>query len=148
MVKICITIYEKGDDMAQVEVVVTGTISGGSGTPLTINPPTATLPSMSVGTALPSTPVATVSGGVAPYTYSFDQDADGTKGLIQKSTDDLAALGLGLAEDGNGNISISGTPTSAGNISFGLIATDSEGAQAQVKFANRTTPASPGVWKR
>lgn len=104
--------------MASVEVVVTGTVQAPS-SPLTITPTTDTLNPVT-GVALPPTPIATVSGGKPPYTYALDP------ALGQVPT------GLSLAEDGNGNISISGTPTDpAGTaVNFGIIATDSAGATA------------------
>lgn len=125
--------------MSQVEVVVSGSITGsGGGNPLAISQTTDVLPVMQVGTAVPPTPIAQVTGGVAPITYTLDQDADGSKGLIQKSAADLAALGLALDET-NGNITISGTPTNAAALSFGVVATDASGnsVNAGVRSARR-----------
>jgi len=114
--------------MAQVEVIVTGSIAAAK-VALAITPTADTLPEMTVGVAVPVTAIATVTGGTPPYTFSFDQDTDGSKGLIQKSAADLVALGLTPAEDGEGNISISGTPLAAAAIAFGVIATDAAGNQ-------------------
>jgi len=108
--------------MSNVEVVVTGTIAP-TPSPLTINPTADTLNGQ-VGTIMPSTPVASVTGGVPPYTYALDP-ALGT-----------VPDGLALSEDGNGNISIAGTPTTAGQVNFGVIATDSAGEQVGVQVKN------------
>ncbi|HKM99449.1 MAG TPA: hypothetical protein VJX23_02950 [Candidatus Binataceae bacterium] len=129
--------------MSQVEVIVTGTIAAAQQV-LAITQTADTLPAMTVGVVLPATLIASVTGGVAPYTYSFDQDTDGSKGLIQKSAADLVALGLTPAEDGSGNISISGTPLAAAAVAFGVIATDSAGTQVSttIKGAAAATTAA------
>jgi hypothetical protein len=128
MIKICI-IIEGEPDMSQVEVVVTGTI-GSAPQPLVISPTTFTLDPQT-GVVLPETTIATVSGGVPPYTYALDP-AITTPGTLPN--------GLALDENqGVGIIGISGTPTDpAGTaVNFGVIATDSQGAtaQAQIKSA-------------
>jgi hypothetical protein len=130
MLEICIDkfcVHFKGDvSMATVEVVVTGTI-GAAAAPLTITPAADTLTGAVTGQVLPPTPIAQVTGGVAPYTYSMDP----ALGSVPN--------GLALAEDGNGNISISGTPADpAGTaISFGVIATDAAGATASASVRGR-----------
>jgi hypothetical protein len=118
----------------KVEVIVNGTIAAAA-QQLTITPTTDTLPAMQVGVALPPTPIASVTGGVPPYTYATDTSMQG--GV------DPATQGLNLAEDGNGNISISGTPTVAGAVLFGVAVTDTAGAVAAVKVggAAETKPA-------
>jgi hypothetical protein len=135
VLQICIQI--EGEDMSQVEVVTTGTIGGGSGggNPLAISQTTFTF-NGNVGDVIPVTPVAQVTGGVAPIVFTLDQDTDGSKGLIQKSAADLAALGLAL-DEANGNITISGTLIAAGPVSFGVVATDATGAKVAARTARR-----------
>jgi hypothetical protein len=124
VLRICIQI-EGEEKMAKVEVAVSGAIAKTS-QPLAISNTTFAL-NGTVGVAIPPTQIAQVTGGVQPITFTFDQS------LTQKSVADLAAMGLALAEDGNGNISISGTPTVDGPISFGVIATDALGGQVAVR---------------
>ena len=112
--------------MATVEVVVSGSVGGWQSTPLTITPTTAQL-NPQTGVPFPETVLATVSGGVPPYTYALDP-AITNPGTVPNgmTVDENAGVGI---------IGISGTPTDpAGTaINFGVIATDSAGATAQFK---------------
>jgi large repetitive protein len=90
------------------------------------------LPSGSVGVAYTNTTLS-ASGGIAPYTYSLS----------------LGSLPTGLALSSSGVIS--GTPTSAGNFSFTVVATDHNGATGTQAYSNVSigsatitlTPSSP-----
>jgi hypothetical protein len=108
--------------MSQVEVVVTGTVQAPPA-PLVITPTADTLENVFSGVPYPETVIATVKGGVQPYSYQMDPN--------------LGSVPNGLTLDENagpGIIGISGTPSDpAGTaINFGVIVTDAAGAQAQV----------------
>jgi len=134
MLCIEIRIEERDKKMAKVEVLVNGTIAPASQA-LAINPQQFTLPAMQVGVVLPPTPIASVTGGVPPYQYQTDTSMQG--GV------DPATQGLNLAEDGSGNISISGTPTVAGAVIFGVIATDSAGNSVGAAVKGAAAQANP-----
>jgi len=134
-IKVCITLDLtldlKENHMATAEVVVTGSIAAGvpPPPPLTVTPPTFTL-NLTNGQALPETVIATVSGGVPPYTYALDP-AITNPGTVPN--------GLALDQNVANTIGISGTPTDpAGTpVNFGVIVTDSAGntANAAVRRA-------------
>lgn len=92
--------------------------------PLTVTPASET-ENLVVGQPVSSAPIAVVSGGVPPYAYAVDP----TSGALPP--------GVTVVEDLNGNISLSGTPTTAGQSTapYILDITDSAGAQAQLKTA-------------
>lgn len=131
-IKVCITLDLtldiKENHMATAEVVVTGSIAAGV-SPLTVTPPTFTL-NLTNGQALPETVIATVSGGVPPYTFALDP-AITNPGTVP--------TGLTLDQNVANTIGISGTPTDpAGTaVNFGVIVTDSAGntANAAVRRA-------------
>jgi hypothetical protein len=91
--------------------------------PLTVTPASETI-TLTQGVAADGTAVATVNGGVPPYSYSADPNS--------------AALpaGVSFAEDGNGNITLAGTPTAAGTSTapVELDVTDSAPVPATAKF--------------
>jgi hypothetical protein len=86
-------------DMSQVQFSASFNVAAA---PLTVTPATQTF-SLTVGTAVPTAPVAVVSGGVPPYSYALDA-ASGP-----------LPTGVTFSEDGSGNISLTGTPTVAGS---------------------------------
>ena len=112
--------------MAEVELVIAFTVSNAPPPPLQVTPQSVP-ESLVVGQPIPSTVIAVVSGGTAPYTYAIDP-----------SSQPLPA-GLSITEDGNGNISLSGTPTATGTANFILDITDALGEQTQVKIAPKST---------
>jgi len=112
--------------MAEVELVIAFTVSNAPPPPLQVTPQSVP-ESLVVGQPIPSTVIAVVSGGTAPYTYAIDP-----------SSQPLPA-GLSITEDGNGNISLSGTPTATGTANFILDITDALGAQSQAKIAPKST---------
>jgi hypothetical protein len=96
--------HRKEFHLAQVQLSVTFNVVGGGPppSPLVVTPPTV-IESLTVGTAADGTAVATASGGTPPYTYALDP------------TSSALPTGVSFAEDGNGNITLAGTPTTAGS---------------------------------
>jgi hypothetical protein len=86
--------------MSQVQFSAMFSVTAPAST-LAVTPATGSF-SLTVGTPVPTTTVAVVSGGVPPYTYALDA-ASGP-----------LPTGVTFAEDNNGNISLTGTPTVAG----------------------------------
>lgn len=84
----------------QVQLSVTFNVTSPA-QPLVVTPSTATA-NLTVGTASDGTAVAVVSGGTPPYTYALDP----ASGPLPP--------GVNFAEDSAGNITLTGTPTSAG----------------------------------
>ena len=116
--------------MSQVTGTYTITVSGGASNPLAISPATANEPDETVGTALTPSLVATVSGGVPPYTYAVSGLPAGT-GLV---------LNEGPSADGvagDADITLSGTPNAAdaaaSPITLSIAVTDSAATTAQLK---------------
>ncbi len=87
--------------MSQVQFSATFTVAPGA-QPLTVTPATASL-SLTVGVAVPTTPIAAVAGGVPPYTASLDA----ASGPLP------TGVTMGLDASGT-NVVLSGTPTVAG----------------------------------
>ena len=83
-----------------------------------------TLPSATVGTAYTQT--ASASGGTAPYTFS-------TTGTVPP--------GLGVSSSGT----LSGTPTTAGDFNFTIVATDKDGFTGARAYAAHVTAVAPGA---
>jgi hypothetical protein len=120
--------------MSPVEVTVSGTV-GAATQPLAISNTTATL-NVQTGVAVPETVLATVTGGVQPYSYTLDTSIT-NPGTVPN--------GLALDENaGVGVIGISGTPTDpAGTpINFGVIVTDASGAQAKLSVGSGAAAAA------
>jgi Putative Ig domain len=117
----------KGTFMTQISFDATFNVSGGGGTPLTVTPATGDF-ELVVGSPVDGTPVGVVTGGQAPYTYALDP-----------SSDPMPA-GVSFAEDGNGNITLAGTPTAATTQALNVVLdiTDSAGNQASLKAKART----------
>src|SRR3977135_1042525 len=86
--------------MSTVQLSVSFTVSSPAN-PLVVTPPSEN-EALVVGVPVPTTPIAVVSGGTPPYTYAVDP----ASGPLPD--------GVSLSEDGAGNISLSGTPTTAG----------------------------------
>jgi hypothetical protein len=105
--------------------------------PLTATPATGALPQETEGVADAGDLVATISGGVPPYSYT---NITGLPGGMQLN-ENPSADGV----TGDADVSISGTPSAgdstggdgAGNYSIGFTVTDSAGATAQVKAARK-----------
>jgi hypothetical protein len=116
----------KGYYMSQVQFKATFEVAPGTvGSSLAVAPPLEDFPDLQVGVATDGTPVATVTGGVPPYQYALDPNSD------------PMPPGVNFAEDGNGDITLAGTPTTAGdygNVNGVLLdITDSAGNTAQLK---------------
>jgi hypothetical protein len=107
--------------MSQVQLTVSFNVVAAAA-PLTVTPASAT-ENLTVGVAADGTAVASVTGGVAPYTYALDP-----------ASGPLPA-GITFDEDGSGNITLAGTPTAAGTSSVILDITDAAGNTAQVSSA-------------
>ena len=90
--------------------------------PLTVTP-TSDQFDLTVGTPADGTPACTVTGGQAPYTYTMDANSD------------PMPPGISFDEDGNGNVTLAGTPTTSGTYGTTngclLDITDSAGNVAQ-----------------
>lgn len=109
--------------MATVQLSVSFTVNGGTPpNPLVVTPATAAL-TLTVGTAADGTAVAVVSGGTAPYTYALDPSS----GALPP--------GVNFSEDSAGNITLVGTPTTAGTSSTPVLLniTDADGVTAQLR---------------
>lgn len=87
--------------------------------PLVVTPQSGAF-DLSVGEDATGRPVAQVSGGVTPYSFALDPDS-------------VMPDGLTFEEDGFGNITLSGTPTTAGDDTVVLLITDAAGAQVNLK---------------
>ena len=107
--------------MAEVQLSVTFNVAPAPAA-LAVTP-TSVTQNLQVGVVVPATPIAQVTGGVAPYEYALDANS----GPLPP--------GVTFSEDGNGNIFLVGTPTAAGTSPSPVILdiTDSAGASAQVK---------------
>ena len=90
----------------------------------TVNP----MPQATVGAAYSNTTVASISGGSAPYHFQSDTFANG-------------APPFGMIVDINGNLT--GTPTDAGQYTFGVCATDLGGLIASPCPTTTITVAPP-----
>ncbi len=114
--------------MSQVQLSVTFNVTGGTPPPSLVVTPASATENLTVGTAADGTAVAVVSGGVPPYTYALD------------SASGPLPTGVTFAEDGNGNITLAGTPTVAGTSASPVLLdiTDSAGGTAQLQAAVRT----------
>lgn len=112
--------------MSQVQFSATFEVTEQS-TPLTVTPPSADF-KLNVGIPVDGTPVCQVSGGVAPYTYALDPASS------------ALPTGIQFAEDGNGNVTLQGTPMVAGASSSPVLLniTDAAGASAQVQAQVKT----------
>jgi hypothetical protein len=126
--RVKIVVIIEGDSMSQVTGTYTITVAPAVAA-LAINPATATEPAETQGVALTPAVIATVSGGVPPYTYAVSGLPSGT-GL---------SLSEGPSADGvtgDADITLSGTPNAAdvaaSPITVTVVATDSAGAVAQV----------------
>jgi len=105
----------------QAQLTVNFTVGGGV-QPLVVTPAVADL-ALTVGTPADGTPVAVVTGGRAPYTYSLNA----ASGPLPP--------GVNFAEDSNGNITLVGTPTEAGTGTSPVLLDifDADGATAQLQ---------------
>ena len=98
-----------------VQISVTLSINPPAPPALVATPPSATLPAETVGVSVSAVPVAVVSGGTAPYQQP----------VIDPSSPSALPPGLTAAIDDSGNVTISGTPTTAGTGTFILDVSDS-----------------------
>jgi hypothetical protein len=112
--------------MAQVQLSVTFNVVSAT-TPLTVSPASAT-ENLTVGTPADGTLVATVSGGQPPYNYSLD------------SSSGPLPTGVTFSEDGNGNISLAGTPTVAGSSTTPVLLDISDSAGSSVQASVKLNP--------
>jgi hypothetical protein len=115
--------------MSQVQLSVSFTVNPGTQqNPLLVTPATAT-ENLTVGVAADGMSVAVVSGGTAPYTYALDPSS----GPLPD--------GVNFSEDGSGNVTLSGTPTTAGSSTTPVLLNinDAGGASASFRtsFATR-----------
>lgn len=105
----------------EVQLQISFDIAPAAGQPLTVTPAQTTI-NGTVGVPLDGTSVAQVTGGTQPYSYALD------------SASDPVPDGVSFSEDGNGNITLTGTPATAGvtdNVILDIV--DASGNQAQVK---------------
>jgi hypothetical protein len=86
-----------------------------------------TLSPETVGVADPGQKLFTVSGGTAPYNFSV------ASGNLPAGT----SLNATTNPDGSETVTLSGTPTAAGPVSFALLVTDSAAASTTVAAATR-----------
>jgi SprB repeat len=114
----------KGITMSQVQFSATFNVAPSSTSPLVISPSSGTF-NLTVGVPADGTAVATVSGGVPPYTYSIDP-ASGP-----------LPTGITFVEDSTNTIvTLAGTPTVAGTSTLPVLldVNDSAGSSAQAAF--------------
>lgn len=114
-------IIEGACGMSQLAGTYTITIAPAA-TALTLTPPSGPLTNGTVGAALDDV-VTVVSGGMPPYNFSI------TNGAIP----DGLSLSSEVNPDNSETVSLSGTPTTAGDSSFELTVTDSAATPASVK---------------
>jgi len=100
--------------MSQVKFTLSLTVTGGTGSTLTVTPSSGSA-SFTVGT-FASEILGAVTGGVAPYTASVDA-----------SSPNQLPSGLSLSIDSNNNLVISGTATVGGSGSVLIDVNDSAG---------------------
>lgn len=100
-----------------VQITVTLTINPAVAPPLPLvaAPSSASPPAQTVGVAVTAVPVAVVSGGTPPYLQP----------VIDPASPAPLPPGLTASIDGSGNVTLSGTPTTAGSGTFILDVTDS-----------------------
>ena len=122
--------------MDQTAVFTVSVQEAGPG-PLTLTPDGGALPEETVGTAV-SDLVTVVSGGVTPYTFSITDGA----------TPDGTELSSETNADGTENITIDGTPTTAGDFSFTLDVADSSTPPQTVKVKAAVSSKKPVAAKR
>jgi hypothetical protein len=113
--------HRKEFRMSQVQLSVNFTVNNPAPPPLSVTPAAAN-ENLTVGQAADGIPVASVSGGTPPYTYAMDPNS--------------AQLppGVSFAEDGNGNITLAGTPTAAGTSTAPVLLDITDSAAASVKL--------------
>lgn len=108
--------------MTQVQFKATMEVASAAPGALTVTPATEDFPDLQVGVPTDGTAVATVTGGVAPYSYALDPNSDPMPD------------GVSFVNDDEGNIELAGTPTTAGD--YGTVngilldITDSAGGSA------------------
>lgn len=109
--------------MSQVQLSVSFNVAAPAPPPLVVTPATANI-DLTVGVPADGTAVASVTGGVAPYNYAPDP----ASGPLPD--------GVTFAEDGNGNITLAGTPTTAGASTSPVLLdiTDSAGNTAKLRM--------------
>ena len=106
--------------------------------PLTLTPDGGSLPPETVGVAVSGDVVTVVSGGVAPYGFAV------TGGAVP----DGMSLESETNADGTETVTLTGTPTTAGDFSFDLQVTDSAPTPATVTVRAVKKVAAPAVARK
>jgi SprB-like repeat protein len=121
--------HRKEFSMAQVQLSVTFNVVPPTPPALTVTPAVQT-ENLTVGVAADGTAVATVSGGVPPYTYALDANSG------------ALPTGVTFAESSVGVITLAGTPTTAGTSTSPVLLdiVDSAGTSAQLKVIASVKP--------